>query len=165
MIKLSEKIPNKANPLLSVHYPFETPPLGFSFSPILTDKLSSTLSKMKTSHDSGHDGIASFYLKIALPVVGGSLSDLVNKSLFAGKFVEVWKLVRVAPIFKSVARNDRSNYRPISVLPFISRIFEKLIFNQFYEFLDIYKSLCEHQSGFRLLHLVATALMASTNDC
>ena len=51
-----------------------------------------------------------------------------------------------------------------SILPFISRLFEKLIFNQFYEYLDTNKSLYKHQSGFRLLHSVATALMASTND-
>ena len=69
------------------------------------DKLSSTLNKMKTSHGSGHDGIASFYLKIALPVVGGSLCDLFNKSLFAGKFPEDWKITHIAPIFKSGARN------------------------------------------------------------
>ena len=162
--KLSEKIPKKANPLLSGEYAIETPPLSFSFSAIMTDKLSSTLNKMKTSHGSGHDGIASFYLKIALPVVGGSLCDLFNKSLFAGKFPEDWKIARIAPIFKSGAKDDRSNYRPISVLPFISRLFEKLIFNQFYEYLDANKSLYEHQSGFRLLHSVATALMASTND-
>ena len=162
--KLSEKIPNKANPLLSGEYPFETPPLSFSFSAIMTDKLSSTLNKMKTSHGSGHDGIASFYLKIAMPVVGGSLCDLFNKSLFAGKFPEDWKIARIAPIFKSGAKDDRSNYRPISVLPFMSRLFEKLIFNQFNEYLDANKSLYEHQSGFRLLHSVATALLASTND-
>ena len=162
--KLSEKIPNKANPLLSCEYPFETPPLSFSFSAIMTDKLSSTLNKMKTSHGSGHDGIASFYLKIAMPVVGGSLCDLFNKSLFAGKFPEDWKIARIAPIFKSGAKDERSNYRPISVLPFISRLFEKLIFNQFYEYLDANKSLYEHQSGFRLLNSVATALLASTND-
>ena len=162
--KLSEKIPNKANPLLSGEYPFETPPLSFSFSAIMTDILSSTLNKMKTSHGSGHDGIASFYLKIAMPVVGGSLCDLFNKSLFAGKFPEDWKIARIAPIFKSGAKDDRSNYRPISVLPFMSRLFEKLIFNQFYEYLDANKSLYEHQSGFRLLHSVATALLASTND-
>ena len=130
----------------------------------MTDTLSSTLNKMKTSHGSGHDGIASFYSKIALPVVGRSLCDLFNKSLFAGKFPEDWKIARIAPIFKSGAKDVRSNYRPISVLPFISRLFEKLIFNQFYEYLDANKSLYKHQSGFRLLHSVATALMASTND-
>ena len=104
--------------------------------------------------------------KIALPAVavGGSLCDLFNKSMFAGKFPEDWKIARIAPIFKSGARDGRSNYQPISVLPFISRLFEQLIFNQFYEYLDANKSLYEHQSGFRLLHSVTTALMASTND-
>ena len=162
--KLSEKIPKKANSLLSGEYPFETPPVSFSFSATMTDKLSSTLNKMKTSHGSGHDGIASFCLKIALPVVGGSLCDLFNESLFAEKFPEDWKIALIAPIFKSGARDDRSNYRPISVLLFMSRLFEKLIFNQFYECLDVNKSLYEHQSGFRLLHSVATALMPSAND-
>ena len=93
----------------------------------MTDQLSSTLNKMKTSHGSGHDGIASSYLEIALPVGGGSLYNLVNESLFAGKFPEDLKIARIAPIFKSSARDDRSNNRPISVLPFISRLFEKLI--------------------------------------
>ena len=81
---------------------------------------------MKTSHGSGHDGIASFYLKIALPVVGGSQCDLFNKSLFTGKFPEDWKIARIAPTSKSGARDDRSNYRPISVLPFISTILVKI---------------------------------------
>ena len=162
--KLSEKIPRNANPFLSGEYATKTPPSSFYFSAIMTDRSSSTLNKMKTSHGSGHDGIASFYLKSALPVVGGSLCDLFNKSLFAGKCPEDWKIVRIAPIFKNKARDDRSNYRPISVLPFITRLFEKLIFNQFYDYLDANKSLYEHQSGFRLLHSVTTALMASTND-
>ena len=162
--KLSEKIPKKVNPLLSGNYLFETPPLSYSFSAIMTDKLSSTLNKMKTSNGSGHDGIACFYLKIALPVVSGSLYDLFNESLFTGKFPEDWEIARIAPIFKSGARDDKSNYRTISVHPFVSRLFEKLIFNQFYEYLDANKSLYEHQSGFRFLYLVTTALMASTND-
>ena len=132
-IKLSEKIPKIANPLLSGQCPFETPPLSFCFSAIMTDKLSPTLSKIKTLHGSSHDGIASFYLEIALPVVVGSLCDLFNKSLFTEKFPNEWKLARIAPIFKSGARDDKSNYRPISALPFISRLFKKLIFNQFYE--------------------------------
>ena len=116
--QLREKIPKKASPFLSGEYPFETPPLTFSFSVTMTDKLSSTLNKMTTSHGSGHDGIASFYLKIALPVVGGSMCDFFNKSLFAGEFLEDWKIARIVPIFKSGAMDDSSNYRPISVLPF-----------------------------------------------
>ena len=67
------------------------------------------MNKMKTSHGPGHDGIASFYLKIALPVVGGSLCDLFNKTLFAGKFLEDLKIARIAPLFKGGAKDDRTN--------------------------------------------------------
>ena len=99
-----------------------------------------------------------------LQYVLACLYDLFYKSMFAGKSPEDWKIARIAPVFKSGARDDSSNYRPISVLPFISRLLEKLIFNPFYEYVDGNKSLYEHQSGFRFLHSVTTALMASTND-
>ena len=78
-VKLRKKLPKITNPLLTGQYPFRTPPLSFSFITIMTEKLSSTLSEMKTLHGSGHDGIVSFYLKIALPVVGGFLCDLFNE--------------------------------------------------------------------------------------
>ena len=74
------------------------------------------------------------------------------------------KLARVVPIFKSGQSNDRSNYRPISVLPFLSRIFEKLIYNQLYDYLDKNRLLFSKQSGFRSLHSVVTCLLNCTND-
>ena len=103
-------------------------------------------------------------MKIALPIIKGSLCDLFNLSLFSGKFPDCWKLARVAPIFKSGQRDDRSNYRPISVLPFISRLFEKLLYDQFYDYLNINNLICRHQSGFRSLHSVVTCLMKNSND-
>ena len=60
--------------------------------------------------------------------------------------------------------DDRSNYRPISVLPALSRIFEKLIFNQLYKYLDTNKHLFPKQSGFRRLYSVVTSLLSCTND-
>ena len=60
--------------------------------------------------------------------------------------------------------DDRSNYRPISVLPFVSRVFEKLIYNQLYDYLDRNKLLFSKQSGFRSLHSVVTCLLKCTND-
>ena len=80
--------------------------------------------------------LRAFILKTALPVVGGSLRDLFNKSLFTGNFPEEWKLVRIAPINKSGARDERSNYKPTLVYLFISTLCEKLFFNQFCEYLD-----------------------------
>ena len=64
---------------------------------------------------------------------------------------------------KSGARDDCSNYRPISVLPVLSRAFEKVVYNQLYDYLDCNRLIYKHQSGFRSLHSVVTSLMAGTN--
>ena len=79
---------------------------------------------------------ANYFLKIGLPAVIESLCDIYNLSIAIGIFPDSWKIARVAPIFKSGQANDRSNYRPISVLPFVSRVFEKLIYNQLYDYLN-----------------------------
>ena len=72
---------------------------------------------------------------------------------------------RVAPIFKGGKPDDRSDYRPISVLPVVSRLFEKLIYDQLYQYLlDKHKYLVSHQSGFRSLHSVVTCLLKGTSD-
>ena len=162
--RLSKKIPDKPNPLLSNEYSIDRPSSSFAFSAIMMDKLTASLNKMKTSHGSGNDGIASYFLKIALPIIKGSLCDLFNLSLFSGKFPDCWKIARVAPIFNSGQRDDRSNYRPISVLPFISRLFDKPLYNQFNDYPSTSKLIYRHQSGFRSLHSVVTCLMKNTND-
>ena len=71
--------------------------------------------------------------------------------------------IRVAPIFKGGKLDDRSNYRPISVLPVVSRLFEKLIYDQLYQYLNKHKYLVSHQSGSRPLHSVVTCLLKGTS--
>ena len=70
----------------------------------------------------------------------------------------------MAPVFKSGEHDDRSNYRPISVLPVVSRLFEKLVYDQLYNHLDKNKYLYLHQTSFRALHSAVTCLLKSTND-
>ena len=59
---------------------------------------------------------------------------------------------------------DRSNHRPISALPVLSRLLEKLVYDHLYNHLDKNKLLYIFPSGFRTLHLVVTCLLKSTND-
>ena len=107
---------------------------------------------MKTSFGFGSDGIVSHFIKIAFPVNSHSLSRIYNLSIESGTPPDTWKIARVAPIFKSGSTEDRSNYRPISVLPEVSRLFEKLIYDQLYEYLDSNKHLFIDQYCFRNLH-------------
>ena len=66
--------------------------------------------------------------------------------------------------FYCYTTEDRSNYRPISVLPVVPRLFEKLIYDQLYEYLDSNKHLFKDQYGFRNLHSVVSCLLNCTND-
>ena len=59
---------------------------------------------------------------------------------------------------------DLNNYRPISVLPIVSKLFEKIIYQQLYDYLDKNKLLNTYQSGFQSLHSTMTALLESTNN-
>ena len=68
------------------------------------------------------------------------------------------------PIFIKGQPDDRSSYRPISVLPVLTRVFEKLIHNQLYDYLDKNNHLFSNQSGLRALHSVVTCLLNSTDD-
>ena len=110
------------------------------------------------------DGISSFFLKLAMPAVANSLCILFNKSIGHWVFPDSWKTARVAPIYKIHQADERSNYRPISVLLVISRLFEKLVSSQIYKYLNENNFLYKQQSGFRHLHSMATCLLKNTNN-
>ena len=86
--------------------------------------------KVKTTMSSGNDNISSYFLKLSLPYIGNSLAFLFNTSIETSQFPNSWKVARFTPIFKDGDKTEKSNYRPISVLPVISKLFEKLFFNQ-----------------------------------
>ena len=85
------------------------------------------MSKFKTSKGFGVDNISSFFLKKGMPILASSLSQLFNLSISIGQFPDSWKVARVAPIHKDGPTDDRSNYRPISVLPVVARLVEKFM--------------------------------------
>ncbi|CAB4033028.1 Hypothetical predicted protein, partial [Paramuricea clavata] len=73
-------------------------------------------------------------------------------------------MARVTPIFKKGKRNDPNNYRPISVISAVAKIFEKLIFEQLYNYFSSNSLLTHCQSGFRSLHSTLTALLEATSN-
>ena len=79
------------------------------------------------------DKISFYFLKLPPPFIEDFIASLFNTSLETSQFRDVWKIARVAPIFKEGNRADGGNYRPISVLPIISRLFEKFVANQLYQ--------------------------------
>ena len=90
---------------------------------------------IKEARASGPDKIPAKILKGAAELIWVPLALIFNESLWKGVFPEKWKVARVTPIFKSGQQSEMSNYRPISVLSGVSRLFEKLVHDQLFEFL------------------------------
>ena len=76
------------------------------------------------------------------------LSDLFNFCIQLGHFPDIWKLAHVIPLFKKNDRYMCTNYRPISLLPCISKVFERVLFDHIYCFLKRYNLISKQQSGF-----------------
>ena len=124
-------------------------------------RLLKTIDEKKSA---GLDNIPNKLLKIAAEVVAPSLTKIFIQSIITGIFPKEWKEARVSPLYKSGAKNYRSNYRPISVIPTVSKIYEKIIYDQLYDYLNTYNLLTHCQSGFRSFHSTLTALLEATND-
>ena len=68
------------------------------------------------------------------------------------------------PLHKTEAKDNMNNYRPISVLNAISKVLERIVYDQLYNYLNKYNLLSKSQSGFRPIHSTATTLLDATTD-
>lgn len=128
------------------------------------DTVLKLINSLPLNKASGLDGISCRLLREAAPIVAPSLTYIIKFSITTGIFPDEWKLARVSPIYKG-AKSDPNNYRPISILSVISKLIEKIAFNQFYEYLIMYDLLADTQSGFRSRHSTQTALLEATKEC
>ena len=81
----------------------------------------------KTSKATGLAGIPARVLKDAEPEIAKPIAYLINLTILTGIIPQEWKEFKVTPIFKSGEKDDVNNYRPISVLPLISKIMEHAV--------------------------------------
>ena len=124
-------------------------------------QLLSTLSSAKAT---GLDKISSKLIKLSAPIVCDTLTYIFNQSITHCIFPNEWKMARVIPIFKNGKRNLPGNYRPISILPSISKIMERILHTQLYKYLTDNDILSDRQFGFRKNRSTTTALLDCTND-
>ena len=110
------------------------------------------------------DKISARLLRECPDLISDSLSIIFNRSIITGIFPDDWKCSKVIPLFKQGKRKDLNNYRPISIIPIVAKVFERIIYDQVNFFLTDNKLLSTSQSGFRSLHSTVTALLEATND-
>ena len=130
----------------------------FEFSAISEEEVYTELCNLNETKSTGIYTIPARIFKISANIIAPSITWIFNLSLKKGIFVDDWKKACVLPIYKSGNRHNCENYRPISILPIISKILERCVFNQLYNFLNENSLLSKHQFGFRPKNSTLTAL-------
>ena len=162
--ELAEKSAPAPNPLLSGEYEVNKSKAVFNVKTIELIGIRDAFTKIKTAKSFRIDNISSNFMKLALPSIDSSLAVLLNTSIETSQFPDSWKVARVAPIFKEDDKTEKSNYHPISVLPVISRLFQKLVFEQLYDFMEQNGRFTAEQSGFLRQRSTLTSLLKMSDD-
>ena len=121
------------------------------------------INNLKDKSSYGHDGISNNLITWIKDVLIKPLTLLINQMLSSGHFPSQLKISRVIPLFKSGDPELFSNYRPISLLPSLSKIFERVIFNQLINYMNNNKLLSLEQYGFRPGHSTELAALQLVN--
>ena len=162
---------------LAIEHNFDTHPASSAVEPlpdqcseafqchsVLDKDVERVIKGFSSNKAPGYDRVSARVLKDSLPVILPSVTSIMNYSFHTGAFARAWKIAEVTPILKSGNSEDPCNNRPTSLLPILSKIFERCAHGQFVDYLTANKILAKTQSGNRMLYSTETALLCVTDD-
>ena len=105
-------------------------------SPTSSDEICEIVANFENKLSTGLDGIPPRVVKMFPETLIDCLTHIFNLPLSTGQFIKSFKKSKVVPIYKKKSKSDMNNYRPISLLPVISKILEKIMHIRLYSFLN-----------------------------
>ena len=137
---------------------------AFKIPTVDKEKVLKYLSNIDTSKATGTDNIGPRLLKLAAPCIAEEITFICNNSIRSSCFPDKWKEAKVSPLHKNGPLEEINNYRPISVLPVLSKVLEKHVSDSLTIYLNENNLLHMTQSGFRSHHSCETALSHMTDS-
>lgn len=139
------------------------PDRNYEFLPVTADAIKDIIYNSKSS-SAGSDGLSSQMIKLCCPTVLPYITHIINSCLIESTVPDCWKFAIVKPIPKNSKPLSFNDLRPVSILPFLCKVFERVIQFQLSQFANLYDILPPTQSGFREGHSCTTAMLAVTDD-
>ena len=136
----------------------------FKFKNETTENIEKIIDRIKTDVATGMDNIPSKIIKNTKTILSPYLTKIINISFETKKFPDILKNAIIKPIFKKDDKNDISNYRPISILPVISKIFERATLDQLIQYFEKYDLINCFQHAYRKFHGTVTCLFELLNE-
>lgn len=121
----------------------------FSFRLTNANEVKKVIKNLKNKKSVGYDEVPISLLKTAVHEIAEPIAHIINLTFLTGVYPEALKLGYVRAIYKKNEKNKIENYRPITLLSNINKIFEKIVYERIVTYLEIQKILTDRQSGFR----------------
>ena len=151
---LAKEIKSDVNPLLYVDNNVNS----IATFEVTRNRVRNVIMSLKNS-SAGYDELPPFVAKSCIDEYIEPLTHLINESLRTGICPSELKLARVVPIFKSGDPSLLTNYRPISILSFFSKVFERIVYDYLFDFICTNNILYDYQFGFRPKHSTQQAII------
>jgi len=155
---LADEIPNSSTSFTT----FRKTPLSNSFGllPTTPEEIMNLSHSIRLTHSKGIDDIDPCIANKHLASVAQPLADIINCSFTYGIFPQALKTAKIVPIFKRDARDNFTNYRPISLLRYFSKFFEKIMYERIIGFLIKNNVIFPSQHGFQAGHSPSMSLLS-----
>ena len=137
---------------------------SFYLRPVHTYEIADIIDSLDLKKTPGPNSISIYILKVCKEFISNGLEKILNLSFKTGIFPNLCKVAKVIPIFKKEDPLSCKNYRPISLLPIFSKIFEKVIYTRMYQYIEQNHLLYDKQFGFRSKHSTSHALISLTES-
>ena len=128
--------------------PLKTP---FIMHPTNDNEIKKIVGNLECSFSAGVDGLSSSFLKQIIPYISVPFSHICNLSIVNGEFPTAMKISKVIPVHKSGDANTLNNYRPIFLLPSLSKVLERIMYDRLYKYLSANNMIIPEQFGFKKL--------------
>ena len=158
--KIRHDLPNPSgDPLSTLRKIMDNRTTSFSLSCVHPDAVREIILGLKNSKSCGIDNIDTYVIKLMVDDILPAVTHIVNLSVQQATFPSLYKVSKVIPLFKKDDPLEPKNYRPVAILCILSKIIERVIFNQIVEYMNNNDYFHPNHHGFRAHHSTSTAMI------
>ena len=164
-LSIVKSLPPPVDTPLNLCFVTPTNETKFSLTDVSNLEMRQLIKGLKNSHTRDVYGISTNFIKSCVSLYVSPLTKLVNSAFDSSQFPESLKQALVVPLFKGGNSNDVGNYRPISILPTLSKVYERALYNRIYNYVEENNFLYKNQFGFRKGMGSRDAVVGFVNGC
>ena len=137
---------------------------AFQLQPVTYKNIEKCIKMIQNDCSTGYDHIPAFFIKPVSEFLVSPITFIINNFIKINQFPDIWKLARIGPIPKIQLPVELKDYRPLSVLPILSKIYERVALEQITNFIENKLIYHHYQSGYHKNHSTATLLAKLRDD-